>query len=86
MKVSIKKTPRQVYYTRRGRKEQPMRENLKNVRRAAGLTAQQVADQVGVTLRHYRKLESGDTLGSVLIWDALEDLFEVNQRFLRINT
>lgn len=63
-----------------------MRENLKNARKAAKLTAQQVADQVGITLRHYRKLESGDTLGSVPVWDALEDLFEVNQRTLRINS
>lgn len=63
-----------------------MRENLKNARKAAELTAQQVADQVGITLRHYRKLESGDTLGSVPVWDALEDLFEVNQRTLRINS
>lgn len=60
-----------------------MRENLKNARKAAGLTAQQTAEKICVTLRHYRKLESGDTLGSVTVWDALEDLFNLNQRFLR---
>lgn len=59
------------------------RENLKNARKAAGLTAKQTAEKIGVTLRHYRKLESGDTLGSVNVWDALEDLFNQNQRFLR---
>lgn len=63
-----------------------MRENLKAARKAAGMTAQQVADHLGINLRHYRKLESGDTLGSVPVWDALEDLFGVNQRTLRINS
>ncbi len=62
-----------------------MRKNLKAARNAAGMTAQQVADVIGVTLRHYRKIESGDTLGSVLLWDALEDLFSQNQRFLRVD-
>lgn len=60
-----------------------MRQTLKDARKAAGMTAQQTAEKVGVTLRHYRKLESGDTLGSVTVWDALEDLFGVNQRVLR---
>lgn len=63
-----------------------MRQNLKAARKTAGMTAQQVADRVGVKVRHYRKLESGDTLGSVPVWDALEDLFGVNQRTLRINS
>lgn len=63
-----------------------MRRRLKQERMAMKMTARQVADHIGVTLRHYRKLESGDTLGSVLVWDALEDLFQVNQRTLRVDS
>lgn len=62
-----------------------MRNNLKQARRDAGMTQQQVADELGVGLRHYIKLESGECLGSVTVWDALEDLFHLPQRFLREN-
>ncbi|MFR9259530.1 MAG: helix-turn-helix transcriptional regulator [Christensenellales bacterium] len=60
-----------------------MRANLKNARRAAGLTQEQVAEKLGVGLRHYKKIESGETLGSIMIWDALEDMLHENQRVLR---
>lgn len=60
-----------------------MRQVLKNARRAAGLTQQQAADRLGIGLRHYKKIESGETLGSIAIWDALEDLLGVPQRALR---
>ena len=60
-----------------------MRQNLKNARHTAGLTQQQVADRLGIGLRHYKKIESGETLGSIAIWDALEDLFGIPQRTLR---
>lgn len=59
------------------------RENLKAARKAASLTQQQVADTVGITLVYYQKIESGERVGSVEIWDALEDLFGVHQRTLR---
>lgn len=59
------------------------RENLKDARKAANLTQQQVADKVGITLVYYQKIESGERVGSVEIWDALEDLFGVHQRKLR---
>lgn len=62
-----------------------MRLNLKTARRRAGLTQQQVADRLGIGLRHYKKIESGETLGSIAIWDALEDLLMVHQRVLRGN-
>ena len=39
-----------------------MRENLKNARKAAGMTQQQMADKLGIGLRHYKKIESGETL------------------------
>lgn len=60
-----------------------MRENLKNARKAAHLTQQQVADKLGLTLRHYQKIEYAEIVGSFEVWDALEDLLGVHQRKLR---
>ena len=62
-----------------------MRENLKKARKEAGLTQQQMADELGIGLRHYKKIESGETLGSISLWDEMEDMFKVNQRVLREN-
>ncbi len=39
-----------------------MRENLKKARQSAGLTQQQMADKLGIGLRHYQKIEA-DKLG-----------------------
>ena len=60
-----------------------MRNNLQAARKAAGMTQQAMADKLGVGLRHYKKIESGEPLGSIPLWDDLEDLLEVNQRVLR---
>ena len=60
-----------------------MRIHLKNARKAKGMTQQQMADELGVGLRHYQKIESGDTNGSFEIWDALEDILGIHQRKLR---
>lgn len=60
-----------------------MRQNLKQARLVHGLTQQQMAEKLGVGLRHYKKIEKGETLGSVPLWDNIEDLLGVNQRFLR---
>ena len=60
-----------------------MRENLKKARQCAGLTQQQMADKLGINLRHYKALESGERLGSIQVWDNLEDLLHINQRILR---
>lgn len=62
-----------------------MRERLRDARKARGLTQQQVADRLGITLRYYKSIESGERLGSVEYWDSLEDLFNVHQRVLREN-
>ena len=59
------------------------RDALKQARRDAGMTQQQVADAVGVTLRYYQSLEAGDYMGGIPVWDALEDMFGINQRRLR---
>lgn len=60
-----------------------MRENLKNARKAAGMTQQQMADKLGISLRHYQKIEYAEIGGSFEIWDALEDLLGIHQRKLR---
>lgn len=60
-----------------------LRENLKNARKAAGMTQQQIADRLEIGLRHYQKIEAGDTTGSFEIWDALEDILGIHQRKLR---
>lgn len=63
-----------------------MRENLKNARKAAGLTQQAMAEKLGLTLRHYQKIEYEEVSGSFEVWDALEDLLGVHQRILRENS
>lgn len=60
-----------------------MRDNLKKARKAAGMTQQQVANRLGITLVYYQKIEAGERDGSFLLWDTLEDLFNVHQRVLR---
>ena len=60
-----------------------MRKNLQSARKAAGLTQQAMADKLGIGLRHYKKIESGKTLGSIDLWDKIEDAVGVNQRVLR---
>ncbi len=60
-----------------------MRKRLKEARQAAGMTQQQIADRLYIGLRHYQKLEAGETNGSFAIWDALEDILGIHQRKLR---
>ena len=59
------------------------RNNLRAARKAKGLTQQQIADELGLTLNHYQKIEYGILNGSFEVWDALEDLLGVHQRILR---
>lgn len=56
---------------------------LQEARKRAGMTQQQVADRLGISLRHYQSIEEGTVLGSIWIWDALEETFGVHQRTLR---
>ncbi len=60
-----------------------MRENLKNARKAANMTQQQVAEKIGISLRYYQNIEQGSRTGDFEIWDNLEDLFNIHQRKLR---
>lgn len=57
-----------------------MRKNLKKARQKAGMTQQQVADKLGINERYYKAIESGERLGGIWMWDALEDILGVNQR------
>ena len=60
-----------------------MRENLKAARKAKGMTQQQMADALNLTLNHYQKIEYGILKGSFEVWDVLEDILEIHQRILR---
>ena len=60
-----------------------MRENLKKARQKAGMTQQQMADYLNVSIRYYQNIEAGDRNGDFAIWDMLEDLFNIHQRKLR---
>lgn len=60
-----------------------MRDNLKQARQKAGMTQKQVAEYLDISERYYKQLESGERLGSIYLWDTLEDLFNVHQRKIR---
>lgn len=62
------------------------RETLKEARKAKGMTQQQAADHLGISLRYYQAIEAGDRTGDFQIWDDLEDLFSIHQRELRQST
>lgn len=59
------------------------RENLRAARLRLGMTQQQVADALGITVLSYKRIEYGDRTGRVETWDKLEDLFGIHQRVLR---
>lgn len=63
-----------------------MRENLRAARKAKGMTQQQVADAVGLSLIGYQQIERGVRIGKIETWDKLEDIFEVHQRILRVKS
>jgi transcriptional regulator with XRE-family HTH domain len=60
-----------------------MRENLKRARKNAGMTQQQMADLLGISLRYYQNIETGDRTGDFTLWDMLEDITGIHQRKLR---
>ncbi len=60
-----------------------MRKNLKEARQKAGMTQQQMADKLGLTLGHYQKIEYNKLNGAFEVWDALEDMLGIHQRILR---
>ena len=60
-----------------------VRPKLQAARIAAGMTQQDMADRLCLSLRHYQKIEYAELNGSFAVWDALEDLLGVHQRILR---
>ena len=60
-----------------------MRQRLKEARQRAGMTQQQMADRLEISLRYYQQIEAGDRTGDFVIWDTLEDLTGIHQRILR---
>lgn len=57
-----------------------MRDNLRAARKAKGLAQQQMADEMGISLRYYQQIEAGDRTGDFQIWDTLEDVTGTHQR------
>lgn len=60
-----------------------MRQRLKEARKAAGMTQQQMSDKLNIGLRQYQRIEKGESIGTIELWDQLEDLFNIHQRVLR---
>lgn len=60
-----------------------MRQNLKEARQKAGMTQQQMADKLEISLRYYQNIEAGSRTGDFGIWDVLEDITGIHQRTLR---
>lgn len=60
-----------------------MRTNLRSARKAAGLTQEQVAEKLEVSLVYYHMIETGRRTGAFTLWDQLEDMFHIHQRVLR---
>ncbi len=60
-----------------------MRKNLQDARKAAGMTQQQMADRLSISLRYYQNIEEGSRTGDFTIWDTLEDITGIHQRKLR---
>lgn len=60
-----------------------MRKQLKEARMGAGLTQQQMAEKLGISLRYYQNIEAGERTGDFTLWDTLEELLGIHQRILR---
>lgn len=60
-----------------------MRYQLKKARKEAGMTQQQVADKLGISLNYYQKIEAAERTGDFVLWDMLEDITGIHQRQLR---
>jgi len=60
-----------------------MQNRVRELRTAAGLTQQALADRLGIHGRYYKAIESGEKLGAIWVWDKLEDVLGINQRVLR---
>ena len=59
------------------------RDKLKAARNEKGFIQKVMADKLGITVRHYQRIERGETVGTIALWDKIEDLVGVPQRLLR---
>ena len=59
-----------------------MRPHLIQKRKEHNMTQEEVATFLDVTTRHYQALESGDSNGSVTVWQQLAKLFNAKIDFL----
>ena len=50
--------------------------------RQVGFLDQQLADKLRISLTHYQNIEYGKALGSIKLWDDLEDI-EINPHFIK---
>lgn len=57
--------------------------HIKTLRLKKGWTLEYVAKHAGITRSAYCHIEAGRRGASTEVWDALEDLFKVDQRELR---
>lgn len=57
------------------------RENLKAARKDKGMTQQQVADHLGISLRYYQMLEAGKFTGKFEIWDERANIEKLMSAF-----
>lgn len=62
-----------------------MRMNLRRARADLSMTIKEISESIHVHPRYYQKLECGSVIGSVSVWDRLEDLTGIHQRVLREN-
>lgn len=60
-----------------------MRKQLKDARMRAGMTQQEMADRLSISLVYYQKIEAGSRTGDFYIWDSLEEITGIHQRILR---
>lgn len=60
-----------------------MRSNLIKARKEKKWSQEQTAEKLGISLRQYQRIESGESVGTIDLWDRLEDLFFLTSRYLR---
>ena len=56
---------------------------MRQARKEKGMTHKQVAEYLHTAERYYKQIEYGERMGSIAMWDMLEDLFSIHQRKLR---
>lgn len=60
-----------------------MRCNLIKARKDRKWTQSETAEKLGISFRQYQRIESGESKGTIELWDKIEDLFLLTSRFLR---